>query len=331
MAMLMTVLKYTGLFILTLTLIDTVYRYVFERVDKQNFPPMGRMVDVGGYKLHMIDQGQGGPIVVIDSGVGCNSFDWSLIQPEIAKFTRVITYDRAGYAWSDASPLPRTSENIVDELHAMLQNAGIQGPYVLVGHSFGGMNVQLFAKKYPNEVAGIVLVDAVHENVMKIIPQIFVNFKGYIHKKLLYAYVGIFRMMADIKLLYKPLSDKNKMMNYVYKNSATYYRTLFNQLDCIQKSCDQVEAVGGSLGGIPLIVISAGKEVIPVQGPCGDYYTQQEADGINKHWQDLQVDLVTKSTRGKQVVARQSGHNIPAEQPDIIVESVREIIDDYKR
>src|SRR3989338_11705778 len=113
----MAVLKIVAASIVALAGIGALYQYVGTKLDEQKYPPIGRMVDVGGYKLHMIESGQNsnGPIIVMDAGSGCNSLDWQLVQPEIAKFARVITYDRAGNGWSEASPLPRTSENVVKE------------------------------------------------------------------------------------------------------------------------------------------------------------------------------------------------------------------------
>src|SRR3989339_1128005 len=135
MAILMTSLKIVCASILALAGSGATYQYVATKLDERNFPPIGKMVDVGGYKLHMIDSGvvvEGHPTIVMDSGISGDSCDWFLVQPEIAKFARVITYDRAGYAWSDVSPLERTSENMMQELHTMLHNAGVQGSYILV-------------------------------------------------------------------------------------------------------------------------------------------------------------------------------------------------------
>src|SRR5215210_6974824 len=123
------------------------------------------MVDVGYYSLHLYCTGEGGaPTVVMDSGLGGTVLDWQLVQPEVAKFMRVCTYDRAGMGWSDPGAQPRTSQQIVKELHTLLGNAGVQGPYVLVGHSLGGTNMQVYDNQYSDEVAGIVLVDSALED-----------------------------------------------------------------------------------------------------------------------------------------------------------------------
>ena len=123
-----------------------------------------RRVDIGGLRLHVVARGEGAPVVVLDAGLGGTSDSWSEVAPAVAEFTRVVAYDRAGLGRSGAGPLPRTSGRIVEELKALLDRAGLPAPYVLVGHSFGGMNVRLFASRWPESVAGIVLVEATHED-----------------------------------------------------------------------------------------------------------------------------------------------------------------------
>src|SRR5690606_34429958 len=130
--------------------------------DRQAYPPPGQMIDVGGHHLHVDCQGEGDPTVVLEAGMSGWSTDWVLVQPEVAKTTRVCAYDRAGYGWSETGPRPRDSEQVATELHALLSEAGVTGDLILVGHSLGGLYTQYYARRYPEQVAGIVLVDAVH-------------------------------------------------------------------------------------------------------------------------------------------------------------------------
>jgi pimeloyl-ACP methyl ester carboxylesterase len=129
-----------------------------------SYAPPGKLVDVGGYRLHLHGTGQGEPAVVLIAGAGDFSFDWSLVQPGVARFARVYSYDRAGVAWSDLGPTPRTMKQDAYELHVLLKNAGVKPPYVLVGHSAGGLILRVYAGQYPAEVAGAVLVDSTHED-----------------------------------------------------------------------------------------------------------------------------------------------------------------------
>src|SRR4051794_9991798 len=134
--------------------------------DPKAHPPPGKLVDVGGWRLHLDYAGSGGPAVVFSSGSGDFSFDWALVQPEVARFARACAYDRAGDAWSDPGPIPRTMRQDAYELHTLLERAGIAPPYVLVGHSYGGLLVRVYAERYPDEVAGMVLVDPTHEDTV---------------------------------------------------------------------------------------------------------------------------------------------------------------------
>jgi pimeloyl-ACP methyl ester carboxylesterase len=127
-------------------------------------PPPGRMVDVGGHLMHFRCTGEGSPAVVVEGGLGDFSTDWTLVQSGVAAFTRVCTYDRAGYAWSEPGPRPRTFAQINLELKEGLKALGERPPFVLVGHSFGGPVVRAYAAAYPGDVAGMVLVDGVHED-----------------------------------------------------------------------------------------------------------------------------------------------------------------------
>lgn len=135
-------------------------------IETSGFPPLGRLVDIGGYRLHLHCTGEGDPTVVLIAGGGDFSFDWSLVQPNVSHFARVCSYDRAGLAWSDPGPLPRTVRQDAYELHSLLSAARVPAPYLLVGHSMGGLIARLYADRYANEVAGIVLVDATSESAI---------------------------------------------------------------------------------------------------------------------------------------------------------------------
>src|SRR2546422_1727822 len=130
----------------------------------RSYPPPGKLVDVGGYRLHISCTGKGSPTVVLIAGGGDFSFDWDLVQPDVSRFTRACSYDRAGLAWSDPGPTPHTMGQDAYELHTLLKAARIKGPYVLVGHSVGGLIARVYAEQYPDEVAGMVLVDSTHED-----------------------------------------------------------------------------------------------------------------------------------------------------------------------
>jgi pimeloyl-ACP methyl ester carboxylesterase len=138
-----------------------VYQVLGTRRDSKLHPPPGKLVDLGTHRLHLLESGRGGPTVVLEAGLMSTMLSWSELQRALAGSFRVVSYDRAGLGWSDLGPMPRTADRIVDELHTLLQRAAIPSPYLLVGHSFGGMTMPLFAARFPGEVAGVVLVDPV--------------------------------------------------------------------------------------------------------------------------------------------------------------------------
>jgi pimeloyl-ACP methyl ester carboxylesterase len=139
----------------------TLYQKLGLRRDSRLHPPPGRLIDLGTHRLHLLEAGHGSPTIVLEAGLMSTMLSWSEIQRTLAKSYRVVSYDRAGLGWSDSGPMPRTAERMVEELHTLLERAQIPPPYVLVGHSFGGLTMPLFAAHYPRETAGVVLVDPV--------------------------------------------------------------------------------------------------------------------------------------------------------------------------
>ncbi|MDQ5829517.1 MAG: alpha/beta hydrolase [Actinomycetota bacterium] len=146
--------------LLALAVAGAIYQAIATELAERAYPPPGEMVAVGGYSLHINRVGQGSPTVVLDAGSGGFSAQWVRVQREVSGTTRVCAYDRAGMGWSEMGPDPRDAKQITGELHTLLSKAGIEGPYVLVGHSFGGMYMQTYAARYPDEVAGVALVDS---------------------------------------------------------------------------------------------------------------------------------------------------------------------------
>jgi pimeloyl-ACP methyl ester carboxylesterase len=146
--------------LLALAVLGAIYQAIATERAERTYPPPGEMVDVGGYSLHINCVGQGSPTVILEAGSGLFSAQWVRVQRQVSDTTRVCAYDRAGMGWSEMGPDPRDAKQITSELHTLLGKAGIEGPYVLVGHSFGGMYMQTYAARYPDEVAGVGLVDS---------------------------------------------------------------------------------------------------------------------------------------------------------------------------
>lgn len=243
--------------------------------------PVAQQIDVGGHTLFVDCQGTGRPVVLLDAGLGNDSTVWTQVQPEVAAFTAVCRYDRAGVGMSQPGPGPRTSAQIVAELHTLLERAAIDGPYVLVGASFGGLNMQLYASQYPQDVAGLVLVDATHADLDTRIAQ-----------------------------LLSPQQARERLAGLTFNAERI-------SVDDLLSSNEQVRAAG-PLPDVPLIVLRHGQ---PFE-LAGDW----PSDEVEQLWLELQTDLAGRTPQGKLIVAERSGHRIHQQQPELVVEAVREIV-----
>lgn len=289
-----------------------LYQITATFIDDDKYPPVGKLVDIGGYKLHLNASGDGNVTVVCDAGLSGTSLGWSLVQSEVSKFARVCSYDRAGYAWSGLSPLKRTSLNMAKELHTLLEKARMPPPYILVGHSFGGSNMLLFADLYPEEVLGVVLVDSVHEDMLKelpIPPQSFFDKSMNASIQWLLAACGYKRLKgpsAEIQQMFLPLPKEIRDSYIAQMHKTNYSRIVSQEMNCLEESLSQLAQC--HLQDKPLVVISAG-------------ITTSEG---NK-WGCLQEKLLSKSNKSKQLIAENSDHMINHHQPLIIVDAIREM------
>jgi pimeloyl-ACP methyl ester carboxylesterase len=310
--------------------------------------PPGRLVDVGGWRLHLNCTGQAPisqPVVILEAGAGDFSVDWSLVQPSVAPFARVCSYDRAGSGWSDLGPQPRTMRQIVYELHTLLDKAGERPPYVLVGHSFGGGLVRLYQSTYPGEIGGVVLIDAAADNPWRKTPD-----KGLIRSSDLATGKPIPEVKTSDPLRYNEIPerfvtmitdqipqlrahandpprdklppDAQRMRTWSYAQVKMHISN-DNPFEAEELGLLRAQRTGAAkvMGDLPLIVLSRG---IPEDSsPAGQ-------NGEEDHKQD-QAALVALSRIGKQVVASRSGHHIPLEQPDLVVAAIRDVISAARR
>jgi pimeloyl-ACP methyl ester carboxylesterase len=186
--------------LLALAVVGAIYQAIATERAERAYPPPGEMVDVGGYSLHINCVSQGGPTVVLDAGSGGMSADWVWVQREVSDTTRVCAYDRAGMGWSEMGPEPRDAKQISSELRAQLTKHGIEGPYVLVGHSFGSLYMQTYATRYPDEVAGVVLVESSHPEQFSYRP---VARDSYEPQKRILDVASLLARIAVVRLLFK--------------------------------------------------------------------------------------------------------------------------------
>ncbi|MCB0111099.1 MAG: alpha/beta hydrolase [Caldilineaceae bacterium] len=297
---------------------------------KAHYPPPGMMVDVGGYRLHIYCEGRGSPTVIMESGLGDSSLIWALVRPESVKRTRTCVYDRAGLGWSEPSPRPRTAATIVEELHTLLVNGDIAGPYVLVGHSIGGAYVRLYAHNYPESVVGMVLVDSSHEAQSIRLPAAIVQLGQQgtaAQQRELALYKPLARMgvlaLAHTWLPANPmLPVATQATEQALIADPKYLDTLFAEQNSAESNLAEVAAAQiKSVGNIPLIVLSAGKHELP-----GGAIPPELVAEMAQVWQQLQAELAALSPQGKQVVVAESGHYIHLEQPQVVIDAINEVV-----
>ncbi len=280
---------------------------IAEAADEKAYPPPGELVDVGGYRLHINCTGSGSPAVVIDAGWGDWSTAWGLVQPEVAKTTRVCTYDRAGTGWSEAGPLPRDAAQFAKELHTLLQNAHIPGPYVLAGHSLGGLPVRVFAGTYPAEVAGVVLIDSMTPQQFTPAPAEKAEPDSQSQPLSL---PGMLARFGIVRLLARSLGRVPARLHY---EEAAYSRVVRTQ---------NVQAYLDEGQGMP----AAGAEAGAVK-TFGDLPVIVLTAKLNKlaNWQERQTELLRLSSNSVQIFA-DSDHNIHLDAPDAAVAAIVQMV-----
>lgn len=293
-----------------LILAGTIYESAAEASDNQAYPPLGQMVDVGGYRLHINCTGTGSPTVVIEAGLGGWSLTWNSVQEEVAKTTRVCTYDRAGMGYSEASLLARTAEQFAFELHTLLERAGIAGPYVLVGHSLGGLTVRIFVRDYPTEVAGVVLIESMNPRQMtqpqtETAPQTSYQPSAFSLPFFL-GRIGLVRLLAAPLGLIQNLPAETQPAYAAFAVTPRTIQTWVDEFTNVQVSLAQASAVS-SFGDLPLIVLTAA--------------LNQQAD-----WQTMQTELLLLSSNSQQMMADKSGHNMEVDQPEAAVAAIANMV-----
>jgi pimeloyl-ACP methyl ester carboxylesterase len=289
-----------GVFAAT-ALTGATYQWLATRKELAATPPPGLLVDVGGYRLHLWCTGDGAPAVILDTGLGGSTADWGFVQPDVAQFTRVCSYDRAGMGYSDPGRSPRTARRIASELAELLGRSRIDGPVVLVGASIAGFNVRVFASDHPERAAGLVLVDASHEDDAHDVP-------GMARVVPLLSTIGVLRLFGvSFGQPVESLAPSVRQFARATSFRAAGFQASADEIGHIRESVSQVRSSRRKLT-IPVVVVTSGR-------------------GADENWRRLQRDQASLSARGCLMIAEQSGHVVPIDQPEVVVNAIRTVVE----
>lgn len=294
--------------ILVLIVAGSIYESVAEAADSQAYPPPGQLVDVGGHRLHINCIGTGSPTVVIEAGLGDWSTGWDVVQQDVAKTTEVCTYDRAGWGWSEAGPLPRDAAQFAQELHMLLQNAHVPGPYLMVGHSLGGFAVRVFVHEYASEVVGVVLIDSMNPKQTTPPPSDLQSQPNSQSQP--FSLPSMLARFGIVRLLARPLgimpsvpSDANAYFSRMVRPQSA--QALTNESQGMPASGTEAAAVK-TFGDLPLIVLTAKLNPLP-------------------HWSEWQAELLQLSSNSQQLFA-ESDHTIQFEKPEAAIAAIVKMV-----
>ena len=312
--------------------VGAIYEQIGERRDRQRLPQVGRSVDIGGRSLNIFCSGEGRPAVIFDSGNGDPGYVWSDVQQVVGKLTCACWFDRAGEGWSDTGPFPRTSAAMSTDLHELLHRDGIPAPYILVGHSLGGLNARVYNGMYPGDVAAAVLVDAAHEDEPRRAPPVVL---AHTAPRRLWHPIWIAGQVARVTGLLRLLqpdtglpADRTKrtreMVVGALRSQPSAIATRFDA--SLPESYAEAERAPG-FGDRPLIVLTRGKVDTP-PNPSDEDRQFAEYEQVWQH--EIQPKLARLSKRGRQVIVESSGHRIHEEAPEVVVAAVREVLADVR-
>lgn len=295
--------------------------------DRRRFPPPGRMVDLDGRRLHLLCTGEGAPAVVVVAALGTPGLEWVGIQRQLATSTRVCVYDRAGLGWSDPAPGPRTAGRMAHELDALLAAAAIPPPYLLVGHSLGGLIVRLYAARHPQRVAGVVLADASHEDQLHRLAGLdrrYARRRFWLRAaRLRLRPLGLVRLASDLGLARRPRRRARREFpadlveaGLAVSLSSRQRRASIQELAAFARGAAEVRTEAGDLGRLPLTVITG-----------GDRGRERAYPG----WRELQAELAQLSARSRHLMAPHTGHDLHLDDPALLVRVLAELVEQYRR
>ncbi len=325
----MGILKWTKRLTLTLFALIALLLtagFVFERISRVKagkIIPNGRFAEVDHHYLHYLKMGAGGPAVIFETAFDpAGHLQWYNIQHKLCGYTTTVSYDRAGILWSERGDNPKTGDNIAGELHQLLEKSGAPKPYILVGHSFGGMLTRFFVSKYPDEIAGVILIDSQHpDNEKYLSPGLF----RLVNKGLPGGFLQFANAFGLARLMFSNMFPTNGQYKY---QRTIMPALLYKSADAVLEEQDRMASIKKeaskirSFGAIPLYVISATDES-RFDGFIKDKKMKAEMVAA---WNKMQEDLLGLSPLSRQILAPNSGHYINQDQPEVIEDAVKDMI-----
>jgi len=320
-----------------LVLCGIAYQAIEAARDRKRFPPIGRLVATGGQRLHLIESGSGTPAVILESGISASCLNWTHIRKGVARFTRVCAYDRAWLGWSDEANSPRIGSQLVAELHGLLQGAGVAPPYVLAGHSFGGLLVSMYAARYPGEVAGLVLVDPLAASEWLHLSEAQARMLGggvrLARRGAWLARVGVVRLALALFL-----GGARRVPKQIARlTSGTGESTISRIVGEVGKMPPEVWPIvrahwcspksflglAAALESLP----AASAEAIGLALPSSIPVTILSARHCTAAELAQRDALANKSVRGRHILASQSGHWIHLDEPELVIDAIRQMVE----
>ncbi len=311
-----------------------IFQFATAQWENHRYPPRGKLVDIGGLRLHINCTGTGSPTVIMEAGPNDSLVSWQLVQPEISKFTRVCSYDRAGFGWSDAPNEPRSSSNVADELARLLTRAGVPGPYVLVAFEYGALNMRMFASRHREQVVGMVLVDPVHPDMHHRDPfrratsapdrvHRFVSSARY--EAMIWSVpLGVPRILGWCRKAYTFPNQPAEWTQLAPEAAAQYCRLQAWRTEEAQARDEDgsMPAKTGPFGKMLLVVLSHD----PQFGAFARFFPPAKAAKAEQTWTEMQEELRGLSSRSKRIVAKGSDRYVQIYRPELVVAAVHEVV-----
>lgn len=317
--------------IILLTLISgMLYEYFNHKNVRSKYPPDGQMIDVGNREIHLNVKGSRTdfPPVVIEAGTGNWSYDWSDIQKELSQYTQVITYDRAGYGWSDAPSDGFSLDETVSDLNTVIEEADINIPVIIIAHSVGGVYARHFIDRHPEKTAGLILVDSRNEyfknSALQAYNEAFIDSQSQMLNKVL-AKFGVVRIFGENTLQGMPeFISKEKYANVQY--DVPFFKVMDEEIKQIPRNVDRLNDLQ-SLRNKPLTIITpkgAGTQAEELG------FSKEQEKILNQQWFDSQKHLTNLSINSKFIAVPDSSHAVMYDKPDIIIKAVLDMADEIK-